>query len=104
MMGQTDLLDAKPAAVGRPGDAELGLSRTVQASNAAAAALLGYADGELVGMPLASLLPAVQPDGSASESGFERRRAAVRADVPQCFLWQFRHRQGASVDLLVQLD
>ena len=30
--------------------------------------------------------------------------AAVRADVPQCFVWQFQRRDGVPVDLLVQLD
>ena len=104
MMGQMHLLDAQPPALGREADAELVVSRTVQACNAAAAALFGYADGELTGTALASLLPPVQPDGTASESGFERRRAAVRADAPQCFLWQFQRRDGVPVDLLVQLE
>ncbi len=103
MMGQMGLLDEGPPGLGER-DAELILSRTVEACNAEAAALFGYGDSELVGTALASLLPATQPDGAASESGFELRRTATRPGLPQRFLWQFQRRDGAVVDLLVQLE
>ena len=104
MMGQMHLPDAQASPLGWEKDAELVLSRTVQACNAAAEVLLGYGKDELAGTPLASLFPPFQPDGSASEGGFERRRAAVKVAAPQCFLWQFQRHNGAPLDVLVQMD
>ncbi len=106
MMGQMRHLDESPPPLGpREREAELILSQTVvEACNAEAAALFGYADSELAGTALVRLLPPVQRDGTPSQPGFDRRRAAARHDLPQCFLWQFQRRDGAVIDLLVQLD
>jgi PAS domain S-box-containing protein len=103
-MGQMRLLDDDPPLLGRERDAELILSQKVEACNAEAAALLGYAAAELTGTALERLFPAAQPDGTPSRRGFESRRGAARHDLPQCFVWQFRRADGAVADLLVQLD
>jgi PAS domain S-box-containing protein len=105
MMGQMRLVDeSSPPMVRRERAAELILSERVEACNAEAAELLGYPHGDLVGTPLASLLPAAQPDGIASQAEFDRHRVAGRVDLPQCFLWQFRRRDGDGVDVLVHLE
>jgi PAS domain S-box-containing protein len=105
MMGQTRSLDERPALLARREcDAELVLSQRVEACDAEAAALFGCREEELAGVPVASLLPALQADGTPSMRGFEQRRAAARPDLPQCFLWQFRRCDGTLVDLLVSMQ
>src|SRR5262245_65886345 len=104
MMGQMRLLDDDPPLLGRERDAELILSQRVEACNAEAAVLLGYAPSELTGIALERLFPAAQPDGTPSGRGFEIRRGAARPDLPQCFVWQFQRADGAVADLLVQLE
>ncbi|RPH64423.1 MAG: PAS domain S-box protein, partial [Burkholderiales bacterium] len=58
----------------------------------------------LCSLPLASFLPAVQPDGSDSMLAWHERVAAARAGLTQWFLWQFVRHDGGLIDALVHLE
>jgi len=105
MMGHTGLLvEGPPPLVRREREAELVLSQQVEACNAEAVELLGYGPSDLVGTPLAFLLPPALPDGTPSQAAFDRHRAAAQTGLPQCFLWQFQRRDGGLVDVLIRLE
>jgi len=72
--------------------------------NAAARKLFGSGTKLLRSLPLSSLLPAVQPDGSESVSAWHQRVEAARKGLPQWFLWQFVRYDGGLIDALVHLS
>jgi PAS domain S-box-containing protein len=109
-MGEMHDLDGRyPALLADDGLAELLLgpgthgSAGIEDCNPAAAALFRCTRERLLGMPWAELLPAVQPDGSASHPGFEQRMAAARS-LPQSFLWHFQRADGSPVEALADLE
>jgi PAS domain S-box-containing protein len=110
-MGEMGDLDGRyPALLAEGGVAELLLgpgpqdgNDAVEDCNAAAAVLFRCTREHLLGQPWAQLMPAVQPDGSASRAGFERRMAAARG-LPQSFLWDFQRSDGSPVEALVDLE
>jgi len=71
--------------------------------NAAACRIFGSDASLLSSLPLAALLPAVQPDGSESLSAWRTRADAARKGLPQWFLWQFVRHDGGLIDALVHL-
>jgi len=110
-MGEMRDLDGRyPGLLAEDGLAELllgadahGGDGAIEDCNPAAAALFRCTREHLLGRPWAELLPAVQPDGSASHPGFERRVAAARG-LPQSFLWHFQRADGSPVEALVDLE
>jgi PAS domain S-box-containing protein len=72
--------------------------------NIAARELFGSGTTLLRSLPLCSLLPAVQPDGSESVAAWHQRVEAARAGLPQWFLWQFVRYDGGLIDALVHLS
>ncbi|HXV07131.1 MAG TPA: PAS domain S-box protein, partial [Burkholderiales bacterium] len=110
-MGEMRDLDGRyPALLADDGLAELllgpgthGDHSAIEDCNPAAAALFRCTRERLLGMRWAELLPTVQPDGSASHPGFERRMAAARG-LPQSFLWHFQRADGSPVEALVDLE
>ena len=110
IMGEMSDLDGRyPALLAEDGLAELLLGpgthgdAGIEDCNPAAAALFRCTRERLLGRPWAELLPAVQPDGSASHPGFERRMAAARS-LPQSFLWHFQRADGSPVEALADLE
>ncbi len=80
------------------------IGETIIDCNAAARALFGCDAKSLCRQPLATVLPAVQPDGSDSLRAWRERLAAARSGLAQWFLWQFVRRDGGVVDALVHLE
>jgi len=76
----------------------------IDGCNEAARALFGSGEELLCSLPLASLLPAVQPDGSDSMRSWYERVEAARGGLTQWFLWQFVRNDGGLIDSLVHLE
>jgi len=76
----------------------------IEGGNAAAHALFGTSADLLCSMPLASFLPAVQPDGGESLRAWRERVDAARGGLTQWFLWQFVRSDGGLIDALVHLE
>src|SRR5690606_14271381 len=64
----------------------------------------GSGEELLCSLPHASLLPAVQPDGSDSLRSWHERVEAARGGLTQWFLWQFVRNDGGLIDALVHLE
>ena len=76
----------------------------IEGCNAAAHALFGAGADLLCSLPLASFLPAVQPDGGESMRAWRERVEAARGGLTQWFLWQFVRNDGGLIDALVHLE
>jgi PAS domain S-box-containing protein len=91
------LLDSEEAAVFvRAGE--------VSVCNAAACRLLGVECDALAGRSPFDFSPPIQPDGTPSTEGVQRRMESARAGLPQWFQWQFRRADGELVAALIHLE
>src|SRR5512145_2747084 len=94
--------DAAASQLPAPAHIALDAKGRLAECSAAARVLLGVAAAEAP--PLSALCPAAQPDGSSSTATWRAREAAARGGLTQCFSWQFRRRDGAPVEVLVELE
>ena len=91
------LLDSEEAAVFvRAGEVSL--------CNAAACRLLGVERDALAGRSPFDFSSPIQPDGTPSTEGAQRRMESARAGLPQWFQWQFRRGNGELVAALIHLE
>ena len=76
----------------------------VEICNAAACRLLGVECEALAGHSPFDFSPPIQPDGTPSTEGVQRRIEGARAGLPQWFQWQFRRGSGELVATLIHLE
>ncbi len=80
------------------------LGRTFEDCNSRLCRLWGHPREEILGRTLLDFSPEAQPDGSPSRQAIERRLRAVAEDLPQCFEWRSRRKDGTTVDVLLSLE